>query len=145
MRTQTDYEPVHSRHRPPDAVAASAPAVVTRAVFVPRDQFATTVITFEEQVSGWYTAVRKARDAIKLARAYEGLLEVARTAQVIRILPFPRAAIDLYLDLKKQHPRLGKMDLAIAAIALHNNATLVTRNRQDFEQIAGLILEDWSA
>ena len=118
---------------------------MTRAVLVPRDRLATTVITFEEQVSGWYTAVRKARDAIKLARAYEGLLEVARTAQVIRILPFPRAAIDLYLDLKKQHPRLGKMDLAIAAIALHNNATLVTRNRQDFEQIAGLILEDWSA
>ena len=121
------------------------PAVVTRAVLVPRDQLATTVITFEEQVSGWYTAVRKARDATKLTRAYEGLLEVARTAQVIRILPFPREAIDVYLDLKKQHPRLGKMDLAIAAIALHNNATLVTRNRQDFEQIAGLILEDWSA
>ena len=121
------------------------PAVVTRAVLVPRDQIATTVITFEEQVSGWYTAVRKARDATKLTRAYEGLLEVARTAQVIRVLPFPRAAIDLYLDLKKQHPRLGKMDLAIAAIALQNNATLVTRNRQDFEQIAGLILEDWSA
>ncbi len=120
-------------------------AVVTRAVLVPRDQLATTVITFEEQVSGWYTAVRKARDATKLTRAYEGLLEVARTAQVIRILPFSRAAIDLYLDLKKQHPRLGKMDLAIAAIALHNNATLVTSNRQDFEQIAGLILEDWSA
>lgn len=121
------------------------PAVVTRAVLVPRDQLATTVIAFEEQVSGWYTAVRKARDATKLTRADEGLLEVARTAQVIRILPFPRAAIDLYLDLKKQHPRLGKMDLAIAAIALHNNATLVTRNRQHFEQIAGLILEDWSA
>ena len=121
------------------------PAVVTRAVVIPRDQLATTVITFEEQVSGWYTAVRKARDATKLARAYAGLLEVARTAQVIRILPFSPKAIDLYLDLKKQHPRLGKMDLAIAAIALHNNATLVTRNRQDFEPIAGLTHEDWSA
>lgn len=120
-------------------------AVVTRAVLIPRDQIATTVITFEEQVSGWYTAVRKARDADKLARAYAGLLEVAQTSRVIRILPFTREAVTIYLDLKKQHPRLGKMDLAIAAIALHNNATLVTRNRQDFEPITGLPLEDWSA
>ena len=120
------------------------PAVVTRAVLVPRDELATTVITFEEQVSGWYTAVRKARDAEKLARAYAGLHEVAQTARVIRILPFSREAVALYLDLKKQQPRLGKMDLAIAAIALHNKATLVTRNRQDFEPIAGLTLEDWS-
>ena len=117
-------------------------AAVTRAVLVPRDELATTVITFEEQVSGWYTAVRKARDAEKLARAYAGLDEVAQTARVIRILPFSREAIALYLDTKKQHPRLGKMDLAIA---LHNRATLVTRNRQDFEPIAGLTLEDWSA
>ena len=56
-----------------------------------------------------------------------------------------REAVALYLDLKKQHPRLGKMDLAIAAIALQYNATLATRNRQDFEPIAGLALEDWSA
>ena len=61
------------------------------------------------------------------------------------ILPFAREAVALYLDLKKRHPRLGKIDLVIAAIALHNKATLVTRNRQDFEPIAGLTLEDWSA
>lgn len=41
------------------------PAVVTRADRVPRDELATTVITFEEQVSGWYTAFGKARDAQK--------------------------------------------------------------------------------
>ena len=120
-------------------------AVVTRAVLIPRDQLATTVITFEEQVSGWYTGIRKAQDADKLARAYAGLLEVAQTARVIRILPFTPEAIARYLDLKKEHPRLGKMDLAIAAITLHHNATLVTRNRQDFESIAGLTLADWSA
>ena len=120
-------------------------AVVTRAVLISRDQLTTTVITFEEQVSGWYTSIRKARDADKLARAYAGLLEVAQTARVLRILPFTPEAIARYLDLKKQHPRLGKMDLVIAAITLHNNATLITRNHQDFEQIAGLILADWSA
>ena len=71
------------------------PAVVTRAVFVSRDELATTVITFEEQVSGWYTAVRKARDADKLARAYAGLHEIAQTARVIRFCGRPETANEI--------------------------------------------------
>ncbi len=36
------------------------------------------------------------------------------------------------------------MDLRIAAIALANNATLVTRNTQDFIEIENLTLENWA-
>ena len=110
----------------------------------PADQLAVTIITIEEQLRAWYTQVRRARDKGQLARAYRGLFEVAETSKYIRVLPFTSRAVELYLDLRSQLPRLGKMDLSIAAIALEYNGIVVTRNRRDFEQVPDLQLEDWS-
>ena len=91
------------------------------------------------------TQVRRARDAERLARAYEGLFDVIAMAKTLQILPFSRAAVDRYLDLRKKLRRLGKHDLAIAAVALEYDATVVTRNRRDFEQVPNPRVEDWSA
>jgi tRNA(fMet)-specific endonuclease VapC len=110
----------------------------------PADQLAVTIITIEEQLRAWYTQVRRARDRDQLARAYRGLFEVAETSKYIRVLPFTSSAVERYLDLRSQLPRLGKMDLSIAAIALEYDGIVVTRNRRDFEQVPHLQLEDWS-
>jgi tRNA(fMet)-specific endonuclease VapC len=47
-------------------------------------------------------------------------------------------------QLRKRYPRLGNMDLKIAAIALTQSATLLTRNYIDFGQIDGLAIENWA-
>ncbi|NER98331.1 MAG: type II toxin-antitoxin system VapC family toxin [Symploca sp. SIO1B1] len=49
-----------------------------------------------------------------------------------------------YQRLRKIYPRLGSMDLKIAAISLVSNAMLLTRNTSDFGQIKELSIEDWS-
>ncbi|MBU7582734.1 MAG: hypothetical protein KAF91_07460 [Nostoc sp. TH1S01] len=43
-----------------------------------------------------------------------------------------------------QKINIGTQDLRIAAIALANNAIVVTRNHKDFSKIPDLSLEDWT-
>ncbi|HLV81055.1 MAG TPA: type II toxin-antitoxin system VapC family toxin [Chthonomonadaceae bacterium] len=60
------------------------------------------------------------------------------------ILPFEDAAVSIFQSLWLQRLRVGTMDLKIAAIALANDATLLTRNRSDFSKIPALRIEDWT-
>ncbi len=118
--------------------------VVARMEATPEEERAITIISVEEQLRAWFTQVRKARDAAQLARAYHGLSQVVETAKSVRVLPFMPSAIERFLELRKALRRVGKFDLAIAAIVLNYDGTVVTRNRQDFGQVPGLRVEDWS-
>ena len=118
--------------------------VVARVAIIPASNIATTIISIEEQLRGWFTQIRKARDVDHLVRAYGGLLDVIQMAVRVPVLPFSRAAAERYAELRKTSRRVGKQDLAIAAVALEAGAMLVTRNRHDFEQIPNLRTEDWS-
>lgn len=110
----------------------------------PAPQLAVTIITVDEQLTGWYTQLRKARDPAKLAWAYDGLFQVVESLKVFAVVPFPLAAAQRYFAPRKQLPRLGRMDLAIAATVLEVSGILVTRNWSDFQQVPGLLLADWS-
>ncbi len=120
------------------------PEVVARVAATPEADIAITILSIEEQFRAWFTQVRRARDATGLARAYEGLCDVIDMAKTLQVLPFSRAAVDRYLELRRTLRRVGKQDLAIAAVALESHATVVTRNRQDFEQVPNLSVDDWS-
>jgi tRNA(fMet)-specific endonuclease VapC len=54
------------------------------------------------------------------------------------ILPFEGNAISTFQSLWLQRLRIGTMDLKIAAIALANDTTLLTRNLADFNKVPGL-------
>ncbi|HTU20274.1 MAG TPA: type II toxin-antitoxin system VapC family toxin [Gemmataceae bacterium] len=56
---------------------------------------------------------------------------------------FDERAAEQFDNLRTRKLRLGTMDLKIAAIALVNQALLLSANRRDFEQVPGLRAENW--
>ncbi len=62
----------------------------------------------------------------------------------IPILDFDDASASLAETLNTSKLRLGTMDIRIAAIALINRATLISRNLRDFQRIPRLRVEDWA-
>lgn len=62
----------------------------------------------------------------------------------IAVVEFDAKAVAEFKRLCQEGVRIGTMDLKIAAIALANDATVLTRNAQDFSRVPNLKFEDWS-
>ncbi len=107
-------------------------------------EVAITVITVEEQLSGWYTELRRANKPENLAAVYLRMANTVSFYSSMPIFSLTEAAIRRYEDLKHMKVMVGKSDLRIAAIVLEENAVLVTRNVRDFKRIPDLLMEDWS-
>jgi tRNA(fMet)-specific endonuclease VapC len=105
---------------------------------------AITVVTIDEQLTGWYTLTRRARQPAEIAQAYANLADAVLRLSKWRILLYTESAIARVAHLKRQRLNVGLMDLRIAAITQENGAAVVTRNRRDFSRIPNLMVEDWS-
>lgn len=104
------------------------------------------VVVIEEIVRGRLNSIRQAeagKSKLSIERAYE-LFEATLDAfrQVI-VLSYNPEADALYQSWRRQKIRVGTHDLRIAAICVARTATLITRNRRDFEQVPGLSFEVW--
>lgn len=111
------------------------------------DNIMITVVTVEEQIQGWLSAIRKysqVNQPEKLVWAYGGLRNIVKYMSQFDILDFNTEAYHRFQQLRQQKIRIGTQDLRIAAIALSENCILVTRNQRDFSQVPNLRLEDWS-
>lgn len=120
------------------------PAISRNVILHLADELATTVINVEEQLSGWFTMLRRVKQPPDEARAYQEMADSVQLLATFIILPYSVAAIVKYEQLLAMKLNVRKMDLRIAAVVLEHQGILVTRNLRDFQRIPGLVVEDWS-
>src|SRR5438132_13958394 len=99
------------------------PSVVANVAEHPPVEIAISVVTVEEQLSGWYAQLRQAKGPDRLAWAYRRLAATVRFLRHAQILDFDEAAIERYAELKRLRLKVRKLDLQIAATALQHAAT----------------------
>jgi tRNA(fMet)-specific endonuclease VapC len=118
-------------------------------------QVSTTIITAQEIFNGWVGELNQSGAGSEtILNQYHRLFLAMELLRSLPILEFDAPAFEQYENLLVQHPSLRKKrlqkDLRISAIAPHQesalslDATVVTRNRRDFELVPGLKIEDWS-
>ncbi len=107
-------------------------------------QVTTSIISYEEQTRGWLSYIAKAQTIEQEIEAYKQLKRQLTNYCAIVVLEFSDEAAREFQRLKKLYPRLGRMDLKIASVALVHQAIVLTRNIGDFGQIVDLSIDDWT-
>lgn len=106
---------------------------------VPKGEVALSSVTKAEL---YYGAYRSARREANLGALKRFFLEFAT-------LPFDEKCEEVYgvvrAELALAGTPIGPNDLMIAATALANDATIITRNTGEFGRVKGLRVEDWES
>jgi tRNA(fMet)-specific endonuclease VapC len=119
------------------AIKRNAPEVVRRLEkTIPEDVSISSVVAAE-----LWTGVMKSRERGRNERALREFLVF------VDVLDFPAEAARAYgeirAELEAKGRSIGAMDLLIAAHAVHERATLVTRNSDEFARVEQLKVESW--
>lgn len=119
------------------AIKRNAPEVLRRLEKTsPQDVAISSVVAAE-----LWTGVMKSRERQRNEQALREFLAF------VEILDWPAEAARVYgeirAELEAKGRSIGAMDLLIAAHAVHERATLVTRNSDGFERVEVLKFETW--
>lgn len=107
------------------------------------DDEAIPVVSIEEQLRGWLALINRQRDPLSQVLPYERLVRLLTVLCQWEIAPWTPNAAVRFAALRKSRLRVGTQDLKIAAIALEQDALLLSANLRDFEQVPGLNVENW--
>lgn len=115
-----------------------------RLASMPPEEVAVAIITYEEQMRGWFAVVAQARTTPQQIEAYRKLRRFINQFGQINLIDYDADAASEFEQLRQAKVRIGTKDLRIAAICLANNATLLSRNLRHSQRVPGLTVEDWS-
>jgi tRNA(fMet)-specific endonuclease VapC len=121
-------------------------AFVARAEAIPPDQQAVPILVVEEMIRGRLQVIRQAeagKAKVKLEQAYHLFEQAFDDLRSVAVLSYTSEADALFQKWRKQKIRVPTHDLRIGAICVSRSATLISRNRRDFERIPGLKVEFW--
>jgi len=126
-------------------LASGHPRVLARSLAT-TDAVTITVVTRIEALQGRFAFLLRAADGAELLRAQDWLRQTDAALTLFTPVVFDAAAAGEFnrLRVNKKLKKIGRADLLIAAIALANHATLVTRNVKDFRKVSGLPIENWA-
>ena len=127
-----------------DRGGAEGERIRARLSQVPPAEVSASVVSYEEQLRGWMAYLAQLRTVDRQVEGYRRLQRMLEFYCVTPLLAFDEQAAEQFQELWLTRIRVGTMDLKIAAIALVNNAIVLSRNQRDFRRIPGLRCEDWS-
>lgn len=127
-------------------IMAGNPAYAERLAKVPPEEQLASIVAVEEIIRGRLNVIRQAeagKGRVTIERSYALFEETLDDFRDVKVLSFTRQADDLVKEWRKKHIKGSTHDLRIAASCVVISATLITRNRRDFQNIPGLSVEFW--
>jgi len=98
-------------------------------------------------VTSWITAAELYYGAAKSTAARKNRALVTSFLATLPVLGLDEASVQIFGEakalLERQAQRLADADLFIGAIAVVQQATVVTGNRRHYERIPGVTVENW--
>src|SRR3954465_11743765 len=107
-------------------------ASLTSRLEAANDPLAIPIVSVEEQLRAWLAQVRRLPDVEKQIFPYDRLIRLLDTLAAWDIARWSEPAAIEFKQLRKRRVRIGTQDLKIAAIAIANDALLLSANIQDF-------------